>query len=179
MMEPDVESNAVSSVEPMTKAKLLLELRAVRRSWDALIGRADAERGRRGLTEAGAAGEWSVRDLIAHLTSYDRWFVNAAEAHLRGEPPPSDGTEWMEWDARNAVHHGRTLYLSLDEVLDDSYKTYARLVELVEQLPEDFLIQPQQPPGMAAPFVVWEQLRGNTYDHYRRHMVDVQAWLET
>jgi hypothetical protein len=161
----------------MTKTKLLEELAAARAEWDALIAQVMAQRGKAALVDPGAAGTWSVRDLIAHLTSYDRWFVNAAEAQLRGEPPPLDGTEWMEWDERNAIHHQRTLHLALDEVLAASRQTYARLLELVEALSEEFLIQPQQPPGMAQPFVVWEQLRGNTYDHYRLHMGDVQAWL--
>lgn len=161
----------------MTKAKLLEELRSARAAWDALIDHVIAQRGKAALLEAGAAGTWSVRDLIAHLTSYDRWFVNAAEATLRGEPAPLDGTEWIEWDERNAIHHQRTLHLSLDEVLSASRQTYDRLLELVETLSEEFLIQSQQPPGVPQPFVVWEQLRGNTYDHYRLHMGDVQAWL--
>jgi hypothetical protein len=163
--------------ERMTKAKLLLELRSARAQWDTLIEQVAAQRGRAAMIEAGAAGTWSVRDLIAHLTSYDRWFVNAAEAQLRGEPPPTDGTEWMDWDERNAIHHQRTLHLSLDEVMADSRQTYDRLLQLVEVLSEEFLIEPQQPPGMSQPFVVWEQLRGNTYDHYRLHKVDVRAWL--
>jgi hypothetical protein len=161
----------------MTKAKLLEELMTARAEWDALLAHAMMERGRNGLLTAGAAGSWSVRDLIAHLTSYDRWFVNAAEAQLRGEPPPLDGTEWLDWDERNAIHHQRTLYMSLDDVTEDSRLTYARLLELVAVLSEEFLIEPQQMPG-APPFVVWEQLRGNTYDHYRLHMQDVRAWLE-
>ena len=165
--------------ETMTKAKLLEELRAARAEWDALVAQVIKQRGKSGLIEEGVAGTWSVRDLVAHLTSYDRWFVNAAEAQLRGEPPPTDGTEWMEWDARNAIHHQRTLKLTLDEVMHDSRKTYDRLVEVVGLLSEDFLIQPQQPPGMPQPFVVWEQLRGNNYDHYRLHMVDVRGWLES
>jgi hypothetical protein len=163
--------------EKMTKAKLLEELRSARAEWDALMVDVVAQRGRAGLTQAGAAGTWSVRDLVAHLTSYDRWFVNAAEAQMRGELPPMDGTEWMEWDERNAIHHQRTLYLSPDEVLDDSSKTYTRLIKLVEMMDEEFLVEPQQPPGIPQPFVVWEQLRGNTYDHYRLHTDNIRAWL--
>ena len=163
--------------ERMTKAKLLLELRSARAQWDTLIEQVAAQRGRAAMVEAGAAGTWSVRDLIAHLTSYDRWFVNAAEAQLRGEPPSTDGTEWMDWDERNAIHHQRTLHLSLGDVMRDSRETYARLVEMVEMLSEAFLIEPQQPPGVPQPFVVWEQLRGNTYDHYRLHMGNVRVWL--
>jgi hypothetical protein len=163
--------------EKMTKAKLLEELHSARAEWDDLIMDLVSQRGRAGLKEEGAAGTWSVRDIIAHLTSYDRWFVNAAEAQMRGEMPPMDGTEWMEWDERNAIHHNRTLYLSLDEVMNDSSRTYARLLELVGMMDETFLIEPQQPPGMPQPFVVWEQLRGNTYDHYRLHTKNLQTWL--
>src|SRR4051794_25647756 len=97
--------------EKMTKAKLLAELKSARTQWNTLIAKAIAQRSKPGLLEAGAAGSWSVRDLIVHLTSYDRWFVNAAEAQLCGEAPPLDGTEWMDWDQRNAIHHQRTLHL--------------------------------------------------------------------
>lgn len=160
--------------EPMTKARLLDELRAARAEWDALMLE---EVGKERMLEPNVAGYWSVRDLIAHLTSYDRWFVNASEAHFRGEPPPLDGTEGMDWDERNAIHHERTKNLSLDEVLADSRTTYNRLLEMVEAHSEEFLIQPQQLPGSPEPFVIWEQLRGNHYDHYRLHMKDVRAWL--
>jgi hypothetical protein len=163
---------------PMTKTKVLAELHAAWVEWDALMRQVQAARGREAFLEGGVAGDWSVRDLVAHLTSYDRWFVHAAEAQLRGEPPPLDGTEWLPWDERNAIHHQRTLYLSLDEVMAASTQTYTRLRALVEQLDEAFLIEPQQPPGMAQPFVVWEQLRGNHYDHRRQHARQVQTWLE-
>jgi hypothetical protein len=43
------------------------------------------------------AAEWAVRDVIAHLTAYYRWFVNASEAHFRGELPPEEGTESMDF----------------------------------------------------------------------------------
>jgi hypothetical protein len=163
--------------EQMTKPRLLAELRDARAEWDALIAEVMLNGGAEPMVKPRAAGVWSVRDLVAHLTSYDNWFVNAMEAQLRGEPPPTDSTEWMDWDERNAIHHQRTLHLSLDEVMTTSRQVYDRLLELVEALSEEFLIQPQQPPGVPQPFVVWEQLRGNTYDHYRLHMVGVRAWL--
>ena len=164
--------------DKMTKAQLLDELRHARTEWDTLMEAAVARHGYDVLAKPDAVGTWSIRDLVAHLTSYDRWFVNAAEAQLRGEPPPADGTEWMAWDERNAIHHQRTVHLTLDEVMYDSRQIYDRLLALVEQLSEEFLIEPQQPPGAPQPFVVWEQLRGNTYDHYRLHLRDVQAWLD-
>lgn len=156
-----------------TKAEILSELRAARAEWDALM----LEVGESRMLEPGATGEWSVRDVIAHLTSFDRWFVNASEAQFRGEPPPTDGTEWLPWDERNAIHHQRTLDLSLDDVLQQSRDIYARLLAAVEQHDENFLTQPQTIPGVPEPIKVWEQLAGNHYDHYRLHAGWIRDWL--
>jgi hypothetical protein len=73
--------------EPITKAYLLRELRVARAEWDALMDEVGPAR----MTEPGAAGDWSVKDVTAHLASYNRWFVLASEAHFRGEIPPLDG----------------------------------------------------------------------------------------
>jgi hypothetical protein len=51
----------------MTRARLLVELRAARSEWDTLMAVVGEER----MTEPGAAGDWSVKDVIAHLTSFD------------------------------------------------------------------------------------------------------------
>src|SRR5690349_8107926 len=51
--------------QPITKAGLLHELRAARAEWDALIAEISPAR----MAEPGAASDWSVKDVIAHLTS--------------------------------------------------------------------------------------------------------------
>lgn len=51
----------------------------------------------------------------------------------------------MNWDERNAIHHQKTLHLSLNEVLAQSHDTYRRLLQLVETLSEEFLTQPLIP----------------------------------
>lgn len=159
----------------VTKAQILDELRSARTEWDALM----TEVGEEHMLQTGATGEWSVRDVIAHLTSFDRWFVNASEAQFRGEPPPTDGTEWLPWDERNAIHHQRTLHLSLDEVQQQSRDIYQQLLKAVEQHSEVFLTTPQEIPGVPQPIHVWEQLAGNHYDHYRLHAGWIREWLET
>src|SRR5690348_11563018 len=126
--------------EPITKAYLLGELRAARAEWDALM----AEIGPARMTEPGAAGDWSVKDVIAHLTSYDRWFVRASEAHFRGEMPPLDGTEGLDFEQRNQFRHQQTRGLPLAAVLAESEQVFGRLLDVVEAHTEEFLTQPQQ-----------------------------------
>ena len=159
--------------EVITKAGLLNELRAARAEWDALM----TEVGTARMTEPGAAGDWSVKDVIAHLTSYNRWFVQASEAHFRGEMPPLDGTEDMDFEQRNLFRHQQTRDHSLADVQTESRQVFDRLLEVVEAHSEEFLTQPQQFEGAPGPLLVWKMLEGDGYEHYRDHMRSIRAWL--
>ncbi|MGQ0602306.1 MAG: SgcJ/EcaC family oxidoreductase [Anaerolineales bacterium] len=149
----------------MNKAKLLEELHSARAEWDALL----AEIGEARMTAPGALGNWSMKEIVAHLTGYSRWFVNASEALFRGEPPPREGTEGLPFDEVNRIYVEQAKSLSLAETLAESRVVSQRLIEMVEKHSEEFLIQPQQLPSAPGPFVVWHILRGNVYDHYRLH----------
>src|SRR5215216_3112773 len=121
--------------QTITKASLLRELRAARAEWEALMTQVGEER----MTEPGAAGDWSVKDVAAHLTSYSRWFVNASEAHFRGELPPLDGTEGMDFEQRNLFWHQQTRDRSLVDVQAESQQVFSRLLEVVEAHSQEFL----------------------------------------
>ncbi len=157
----------------ITKAYLLDEMRSAGAEWEALLAEVGEER----MTEPGAAGEWSVKDVTAHLTSYHRWFVNAAEAYFRGEPPPLDGTEGMDFEERNQFFHRRDKDRPLAEVLAEWRQVYQRLLEMVEAHSEEFLTQPQQLEGAPGPILVWEILKGDNYGHLREHAGWVRDWL--
>jgi uncharacterized protein (TIGR03083 family) len=160
--------------QPITKASLLQELRAARAEWDALM----AEVGEGRMTEPGAAGDWSVKDVIAHLTSFSRWFVQASEAHFRGEMPPLDGTEAMSFEQRNQFWYQQARDRSLADVQAESQQVFRRLLEVVESHSEEFLTQPQQFEGLPGSFLIWNMLEGDGYEHYRDHIRAIRAWLE-
>jgi uncharacterized protein (TIGR03083 family) len=159
--------------EPITKAYLLHELRAARAEWDALMAEVGAAR----MSEPGASGDWSVKDVIAHLTSYSRWFVRASEAHFRGEMPPADGTEGMDFEQRNQFWYQYARDRPLAEVLAESEQVFSRLLEVVAAHTEEFLTQPQQFEGAPGSFLIWKMLEGDGYSHYRDHMRSIRAWL--
>jgi hypothetical protein len=157
----------------MTKAKLLQELREARAEWDALM----AEVGEGRMTEAGATGYWSVKDVMAHLTAYTRWFVNAAESHPRGEAPPPDGTEGMSVEDKNQFYYQQTKDLSLAEVQAESKRVYDGLIRNVEGFSEEFITQPQQFIGVPQPVLIWQPLKSEVIDHYREHIGMIREWL--
>src|SRR5215217_8860809 len=161
--------------DQITKAKLLDELRAARADWDILLEEVGQER----ITQPGAAGDWSVKDMVAHLTSYSQRFISASEAQFRGELPPRDGTESMDFETLNQHYYQLNKDRPLSEILAESEQVFKRLLEVIELHSEEFLIEPQQFPGapVPGPLFIWKILEGDVYGHYREHMEMIREWL--
>jgi ketosteroid isomerase-like protein len=159
--------------EQMTKASLLETLQAKRAEWDALLAEVPEAR----MTEPGVAGEWSVKDIIAHLTRYERWMGDRMHENLRGETYVPTETDAMHFDERNNVFFQQDRNRTLPDVQAESRVAFQQLVEAVQAHTEAFLIEPQQFEGAPQPIVVWQMVRSEVYDHYGEHVPSVKRWL--
>jgi hypothetical protein len=152
--------------ETMTKIVLLETLRDRRAEFDAVLMKVPQE----AMTLPGVQGEWSVKDIIAHLAYYERWMADRIHEQLRGETYTPNELDMMHFDARNIIIHGLYKDHTLPEVLALSQVAFHRLVSGVEAHSEAFLTEPQ-------PILVGEMLRSEVYDHYRQHIPYIEAWL--
>lgn len=159
--------------EQMTKAKLLKTLRSRRAEWDATL----AEVPESWMTERGVAGEWSVKDIIAHLTYYERWYADRLHEQLRGEYYTPTEIDAMHYDERNEHIYQQNRDRPLDDVLAESRLVFQRLIEGVAGHSEAFLTEPQEIEGAPGPVIVWQMLRGDVYDHYAQHIPSIREWL--
>jgi hypothetical protein len=114
--------------DQMTKARLLETLRSKRAEWDALLAQVPEEH----MTEPGVAGEWSVKDIIVHLTYHERWLGDRLHEMLRGETYTPTELDRMSFDERNDVVFQHNRDKPLPEVLAESRQAYQRLVEGLE-----------------------------------------------
>lgn len=156
----------------MTKTRLLEILRSKRAEWDALIAEVPPDR----MTETGVAGAWSVKDIIAHLTYYERWFADRLHEQLRGETYRPTELDQMG-EARNDVVYERIKDRPLADVLAESRQAFEQLVAGVESQPEEFLIEPQHFEGAPGPVLIWQMLQGDVYEHYALHIPSIRNWL--
>lgn len=156
----------------MTKSRLLDLLRTRRAAWDAALAQVPAVR----RTEPGVAGEWSVKDLINHLTYYERWYADRLHEQLQGEAYRPNELDMMG-EARNDVVFARDRHKPLAEVQAASAQAFARLIAGVEAQSEAFLTEPQQFESAPGPVRIWQMLRGDVYDHYPQHIAMIQNWL--
>jgi uncharacterized protein (TIGR03083 family) len=151
------------------------------------------------LTTPGTLGEWSVRDVIAHVGADERWMAGQMEALRAGEPPTalscygSDeplpaGFDLITQDGRNAWQHERLRGFSLAEVRAMAAESHARLIAVIEslsdaQLTEELTIADlgtagwiRRPNAGESGWPLWEWLRGVTYHHYADHTTALRAF---
>ncbi len=156
--------------EQITKAKFLDTLRTERARWDALLAQIEEAR----MIQPGVAGEWSVKDIIAHMTWGEREMVGVLQAHaLVG----SDLWDLPE-DDRNAAVFVENRDRSLQDVLTEAPQMFAQLLAAVQALSEEDLADPRRFRDMPTEWVPWQIIAGNSYEHYRQHTPSIRAWLD-
>jgi hypothetical protein len=132
------------SATPTTKSRLLEQIDAARASWDALL----AELGNERLEEPGVTGDWTLKDVIAHLNGWRDLTVARLEAAVRGEAPPHLWPSGLDEDAPGGVEainqwmHERDRDLPAAEVIAKSRDQLQRMHAAVEALPEADLLEP-------------------------------------
>jgi hypothetical protein len=129
------------------------------------------------------AGHWSARDIIVHVTAYERGLVEWLEAARRGEVRTFVDLDHPDIDYRNAVILKERQGDSLEEVKAEAGRVFGRLIELVEALTEDELLDAKRVEWYVKPRwgrrrALWECIADDSYRHYGQHKEDVRKWLE-
>lgn len=159
--------------EQMGKAELLERLETARSEWEAALAAVPEE----SMEQSGVIGEWSVKDIIAHVS----WSEIEALRVLQDHALVSSETDrlWaMEQDDRNAEVYRQNRDRPLREVLAEARGLYPQLLEAVRGLTEEDLNDPARFPGMPADWQPWRIIAGNTYTHYEEHARNIRAWLD-
>src|SRR5919106_686801 len=116
----------------MNRQQLLIQLD---KAWtgfqESYAGLSDSQ-----LTEPGVTGDWSVKDMIAHVT----WWEEEAQKHLpliiKGGRPPRYSLQYGGIDAFNAQMTDQKRALSLSNVLRQLEETHRRLIDYIQSAPE-------------------------------------------
>lgn len=153
--------------------ELAARVRADRQVWRDLV----AEVGRERMLEPGPMGEWTFKDMAAHLAVWRSTRIPMIEAVGRGEPVPE--APWPaamtgDFDAINVWFHERDRDRSLEEVLAEYDGSFERLAAAIEALPEAVAHDPNALPWAEGTAVVDIDFTEHLHDD---HLPDVRAWL--
>jgi hypothetical protein len=137
-------------------------------AWDALkasyAGLQESE-----LTESGVVGDWSVKDILAHVTTWEEEALKYLPIIAGGGKPPRYAVQYGGLDAFNALKSEQKRGLSLHDVLRQLDETHRQLMELVSSAPEEQFTRD-------TPFR--HRLRLDTYSHYPIHARMIKEWRE-
>jgi hypothetical protein len=119
------------------------------------------------LIEPGVTKAWSVRDILAHVTTWEEEALKHLPLVLQGGRPPRYSTTYGGIDAFNALTTERKKHLSLRQVLQEQRATHRRLIEYLESVPSaEFTSETR----------FRHRLRLDTYAHYPKHAQAIRIW---
>ena len=125
-----------------------------------------------GLSESemmmpGVTGEWSVRDILAHVTWWEQEALKYLPVLLAGGKPPRYSVMYGGLDAFNALMTQKMKDVPLDKVLREQKSTHARLMRLLREAPEGEFERETR---------FRRRLRFDTYHHYPVHTAAILKW---
>jgi uncharacterized protein (TIGR03083 family) len=120
------------------------------------------------LTEPGVAGDWSVKDILAHVTTWEEEALKYLPLIIQGGRPPRYLT-YGGIDAFNARMTEQNRGLSLAAVLRQQEETHRRLIAYVQSVPEEQFTRETR---------FRRRLRLDTYSHYPLHARMIREWRE-
>ena len=163
----------------MNKSELLHWLQDEYQQWETLLDQIGPAQ----MDQPGVNGDWSMKDIVAHLTGWNRRLIANIQAAQRGEgePPPPWPAHLQTDDDINAwiyeANHGRLAR----EVLDEAQHVFQQLLAVVDGLPDDIRIETVHHEGREY-YLVWlddQRIQpGEFFDHFHHdHELDVRTWL--
>jgi hypothetical protein len=159
--------------DPTSKSDLLQAMHTARREWDTLIGQIPHF----WLSEPNASGTWSIKDIIAHITEYDRWLVLGLAMRL--QKPPQIWLDDISLDEFNVILHEIIADRDPDDILLDSNRVFQDLLNEVEVHSEAYLFGTHRVEGVPYAVKPFQLLKSESYGHYHDHIPAVRAWLSS
>ena len=136
--------------EPTTKQELLAILWRMRADLERLV----AEAGPLRLEQPGALDDWSIKDVIAHLTGWRWWSVARMEAAATKRPPTPPWSGGLDENDEGATDQINQQFYQANrdrpvaEVLGDSRATFDRLEAAIAALSDAELFEAGRYPWM-------------------------------
>jgi hypothetical protein len=157
----------------MPKVTVIEELQAARAALVQAIDGLTSDQ----MLRVGAVGLWSVKDVLAHLVSWEAELVTVLsqlEQHKQHAPRIVEIDDIDEWnDDQYHINASRPL----DSVLQDFHGVHKHLVQAVEGLSDRVLDDNRLFPWMEGEPLSY-LIAENAVWHEEEHAEDIRAWRE-
>ncbi len=113
-------------------------------------------------------GEWSVKDILAHIAGWQHTMTGAMERMARGEKPTPEGVDYTNADAWNAKFAGAMRPQNATTVVADLKQSFANYMRAAHAIPADRYGEGK---------TVNRLLDASGAGHYREHLPAIQKFV--
>ena len=123
-----------------SKSKVIKRLHTERRRLEANLARLSRE----DIIRPNVVGEWSLKDVLAHLAHWEAFWPDWIAASRRGEEveTPAPGLTWKDLHILNQRIYEEHCDQSLDDVLEYFRTTHTEFMALTESLTDEEVLTP-------------------------------------
>ena len=127
------------------------------------------------MVTPGMKGEWSVKDILCHLSSWEKHLLDRLGKAMTGQPPlyPAQ-TRRDDVHRFNAEGYADNKDRPLTSVVIEFRSLYRGVMTVLEALSVDALTQPYSYDFPDDALTLLQLIRANTYEHYREHCIAVE-----
>lgn len=112
------------------------------------------------MTRSDTAGEWSLKDVLGHVTTWEEEALKYLPIILADKRPPRYQDQYGGLDAFNAQMVEKKRALSLHEIRRQLDETHQRLLDYLQGVPQEHFLNENR---------FRRRLRMDTYSHYPIH----------
>jgi hypothetical protein len=157
--------------ENTTKSELLAEMD---REW-ANIERVCARLSEEDMVAPGVEGEWSVKDILCHLSAWEKYLLDRLGMVLTGQPPLYPAMfSWDDVHRFNAQVDAENKDRPLTSVVIEFRNLYQGVITVLQAISDDQLSAPYSYDFPDDNITLVRLIRANTCDHYREHCINIQ-----
>ncbi len=127
------------------------------------------------MLEPGVVGDWSVKDILAHLSRWEAELVTLLFQAQQGDKPTTAHMNDISVDELNAQWHAQTQDRPLDRVMVDWQGVRKQTIRRVEALADRDLNNPKRFDWLdGRPLVDW--IASDSTKHEAEHAEQIRAW---
>jgi hypothetical protein len=162
--------------DPTNKKELLDRIQAGYQQFNGLLTNLSQDQ----MTQKGVIGEWSVKDLLTHLTAWELYAIMRIQIALHGLPLELHWTveEQEGFDRKNEQIYAANRDKPLAQVQPDFLRIYHQMLDFIAALSESDLFAAEGHVGQRLGYPAWQLIAGNTYEHYAEHGESLREWLD-
>lgn len=129
------------------------------------------------MLEPGVVGEWSVKDVLAHLSRWEAEVVKLLWQARQEIPPTTLLNEQIPDDEVNARWHAEDKARSLERILEDFHGVRNQTIRRLDYFTDKDLDDPKRYPWLGGQ-PLWEWVAGDTFEHDVEHLDQLRLWRE-